>query len=118
MRKQRMPIYTRDTDQREIALVPLANHYQPAKILKDDFIALVDAGYSANWTFNDNGSGLQYVRCKDAKRGNLSSVARLILTPPRNRVIKYRDGNHLNLRRDNLILAPRNTKRAPSVKAA
>jgi hypothetical protein len=112
-RKQRTPTYALDIDRKEIVLIPLANHSEPAKILREDFDALLAAGYSSSWTFNaaDSRSKYRYVRCGVWKRrGQLASVARLILNSPRGRVVKHRDGDRLNLRRDNLFLA---TGKAP-----
>jgi HNH endonuclease len=114
-RKQRTPTHARDTDLREIVLVPLANHSKPAKIFREDFEALLAAGYSSAWTFNaaDSAGTRRYVRCGVwARRGNLAIVARLILSSPKGRVVKHRDGDRLNLRRDNLFLAE---GRAPGI---
>ena len=108
-RTTRTPAHARDIDGKEIVLIPLANHSEPAKILREDFETLSAAGYTQNWTFNARASGpgaRRYVRCAaHDRKGNLTRVARLVLNTPRGRVVKYRDGNRLNLRRDNLLLS-------------
>ena len=112
-RTQRTLTFCQDRDGEAIALVPLANHTKPAKILREDLEHLLAAGYSDQWTFNQAGSGYSYVRCAMShRRGNLASVARLILNAPRGRVVTYLDENRLNLRRDNLALKPGNAKGA------
>jgi len=106
MKTTRTPIRTVDRDGAEIVLVPLANHHLPAKLLADDFDRLVSDGVSLAWTFNDNGSGYGYVRTySGAVAGKLTSIARLIVNAGRGKVVKYRDGDRLNLRRDNLWIA-------------
>ena len=110
-RTQRTLTFRQDHDGQAIALVPLANHSKPAKILQEDLEFLLVAGYSDQWTFNQAGSGYSYVRCAVSnRRGNLASVARLILNAPRGRVVTYLDDNRLNLRRDNLRLRVGNAK--------
>lgn len=102
-----------DHDGEAIALIPLANHHKPAKILREDFDRLLAAGYSDQWTFNKAGPPYSYVRCAVSnRRGNLVSVARLVLNAPPGRVVTYQDDNRLNLRRDNLALKPGNAKGA------
>jgi len=99
----REPIRTVDTDGAPIVLVPLANHDRPAKLLAEDFDRLVAQGLPLAWTLNQATGGNAYVRCAtSAVVGRLVTVARLILRVGRGRVVKYRDGDRLNLRRDNL----------------
>lgn len=103
-KRNRHPIYSQDRDGRDIVLVPLANHAQPAKLLKEDFERLTDCGLGTAWTFNDNGKGNAYVRTHAPGR-NLITVARAIVEIGRGRRVHYRDGNRLNLRSDNLTTA-------------
>ena len=59
-------------------------------------------GVSLNWMLNSNGKGNEYVRVR--YRGNLSTVARLILGNPSRQMVTYLDGDRKNLCRDNLQL--------------
>lgn len=105
-RIKRTPTYTRDHDSREIVRVPLCNSKHAARILAVDFDRLRTTGVSDQWTLNGVGE-YQYVRCPVSENvGDLDTVARLILHAPPGRIVKYRDGNRLNLRRDNLVLVP------------
>lgn len=95
-----------DHDGKRIALVALANHDAPAKLLASDYRRIVGDGFTDQWTLNSNGQGNAYVRCGTADvRGQLATVARLVLEPPHGYRVTYRDGDRLNLRRDNLKLA-------------
>jgi len=115
-RIERTVTFCLDHDGEPIALVPLANHSKPAKVFRDDLDRLVAAGYSDQWTFNKAGPPYSYVRCAVSnRRGNLVSVARLILNAPSGRVVTYLDENRLNLRRDNLTLKPGNAKGVTSL---
>lgn len=104
--KQRRTVrYSTDHDGESIVLIPLANQPASAKVLVAVFRAIIEAGYSDQWTFNDNGKGQAYVRCGDSRtRGNLATVARVIMEPPKGYQVRYRDGDRMNLRRDNLRL--------------
>ncbi len=102
--KQRKPIFTTDADGNAIVLVPLANHASPAKLFADDFDRLMTDGYSDQWTLNTAKGGYSYVRVANSQvAGCLESVARLVTNAGRGQVVRYRDGNRLNLRQDNLI---------------
>lgn len=110
MKKPRLPTCTYDSQGKPIVLVPLANHPEPAIIDADDFDALMKAGVSDQWFLNDNGSGYCYVRCCAKMGDNLMTLARLIRCPAVGRVIRYGDGNRLNLRRANLGVSRGNAK--------
>jgi hypothetical protein len=104
-KKPRKVRFAIDTDGERIALVPLANQRQPAKLLAEDLTAVLEAGYTDQWTCNSDGKGHGYVRCGvNGVRGNLATVARLIVEPPKGYRVTYLDGDRLNLRRDNLKL--------------
>lgn len=104
-RTNRHPSFAKDRDGKDIVRIPLANHPEPAKLLKDDFERLTSMGLTTAWTLNSNGQGHSYVRCAAPGR-NLITVARAICDVGRGRRIHYRDGNRLNLRRDNLTSSP------------
>lgn len=98
--------HTLDHDGREITLVPLANHPEPARLLRTDFEALAETGITGQWTLNLNGTRTHgYVRCPASEAtGCLVTVARLITRVGAGRTVRYRDRNPLNLRSDNLYL--------------
>lgn len=81
---------------------PLALPY--AVVDEDAFDWLCDVGLLRAWFLNSNGQGMSpkhYVRSMVDSLG-LRMVAQLIAQAPRGSSISYRDGNPLNLRRENL----------------
>lgn len=119
-KKTRAPIYSQDRDGRNIVLVPLASHPTPAKLLKEDFERLIDAGLGLAWVFNSNGRGGQhYVKASaPGVRGNLLTISRLIVGAGAGRRVQYRDGNRLNLRSDNLFISEGYAKGRATIPAA
>lgn len=114
--KQRGPVrFTLDADKKAIALVPIYGSKEPAKLLVEDYAALIEAGYGDRWVLHSSGNGYSYVRCATANKllGNTETVARLILNLPRGHRVCYQDHNRLNLRRDNLALVERKRKPQP-----
>ena len=117
-KKTRSPIYSQDRDGEAIVLVPLANHPESAKLLKADFLRLEERRLGMAWTFNSNGQGSQYVRASvPGVRGKLLTVARLIVGAGGSRCVRYRDGNRLNLRADNLFVSEGYAKRRAEIPA-
>lgn len=105
-KKRRSPVYSIDRDGKAIVLVSLANHPEPAKLLKADFLRLEAMGLGMAWTFNSDGKGHHYVRASvPGVSGSLSTVARLIVGAGRGQCVQYLDGNRLNLRSDNLFIS-------------
>lgn len=108
-RSPRTPQHTTDADGAAVVLVPLANYPQPAKLLAEDFERLMLAGISHMWTLNIGKGGHGYVRLNSHRAGkNLISVARLVMAPRAGQQVRYRDGDRLNLRRDNLYVTDAN----------
>lgn len=110
IKPDRRPVFTTDWDGRDIVLVPLANHDQPAKLMKEDFERITAKGVGIFWTLNNNGTGPAYVRApapgKHLSPGRtLITIARVITGVGRGRRVHYRDGDRLNLRSDNLTTA-------------
>lgn len=98
--------WTRDRDGTAIVRVELPNG-DIAKTDAESFRALMLTGVSPNWTFNlDGRREIGYVRVpmsgENARRGNLATVARLIMQAPPGSIVHYLDRDHFNLRRDNL----------------
>src|SRR3954470_24858589 len=100
MRAKRTIIHTQDRDGKAIVLVPLASTAGHAKVLTEDYDALTRRGLTANWCFNSSGGPHHYVRCQGDD--NLLIVARVLTGADRGHMVRYRDGDRRNLRRDNL----------------
>ena len=102
---KRQTIRTTDKDGSAVVLVPLRRG-EIATLDAEDFDALKAVGFSDQWTFNSDSRGNAYVRVAlNSVSGNLATVARLIMRPIGGSVVKYHDGNPLNLRRANLYLS-------------
>lgn len=80
-----------------------------AVVDEDDFDRLVSLGFSPRWFPSGDGKGRSYVCVAPPSGSGLNhgirvNVARLIALPAsRGVVVKYADGDRLNLRRSNLI---------------
>lgn len=96
----RTPVSTFDADGMPIFLVPLANTDVRARILPDDYHALRERGVSPFWCLNDGAVKVNH------RPLYVQRVARLLIQPQDGFQVRHRDGNGLNLRRDNLILVP------------
>lgn len=109
-RKPRATIFETTACGKLLALVPLAGDRGMARLDAEDYRRLRAAGVSDQWTLNagKRGSGTVYVRCMLAgqagQRGNLATVARLIVNAPKNLIVRYRNGDRLDLRRQNLTI--------------
>lgn len=93
-----------DADGKKIVYIPLASTTERVRMQQFDFERLMQLGFSRFWFLSSNGRGPAYVRCKGKTDGGQFSLARLLMRPRSNQVVRYRDGNPLNLRRDNLYL--------------
>jgi hypothetical protein len=107
----RAPIEARDRDGRAILLVPLANSSHEARILPEDYQALVAQGVSPHWCLNGAVKVAAWPR-------NVQRVARLIMAPHGDVQVRHRDGDRLNLRRDNLVLRPFKRHKPPHRRAS
>lgn len=108
MKKLNKVLHATDTDGAEIVLVPLANLTVKAKVLKEDYERLIALGLSNRWNLNSNNNGLHYVRVSpvNLKGGQTLTellVSRLVAQAGSKQIVRYQDGNRLNLRSDNLI---------------
>lgn len=75
---------------------------QFALIDRADFEQWTAEGRSTRWLLNGAG-GYEYVRVHDPEwAGGLVSVARLLLRAKDGRIVKYANGDRLDLRRSNL----------------
>ncbi|MFY9291553.1 MAG: hypothetical protein WAP03_12775 [Methylorubrum rhodinum] len=108
--------HSRDDDGRAVVGVPLSN--RPglhAWLYTEDHETVVLEYGNASWFVNDNGDGRLYVRLRNTDSHRNVMVSRLVVGDPAVSIVRYRDGDRLNLRRDNLDavkLAPQRTARA------
>lgn len=105
MQLERLPEPFTDENGQQCVRVPLANGAGEAVTYWETYWELIGSGTSPLWCSNHNRGGQaggEYVKAR--VRGKPQTVARLILRAGRGEVAHYRDGNHLNLRPDNLCL--------------
>jgi hypothetical protein len=96
-------IHSRDDDGCAVVGVPISNRPQlTAWLYAADYERITTDHAAASWLVNDNGDGRLYVRLKDRERRNNVMVSRLVLHDPTISIIRYRDGDRLNLRSRNL----------------
>lgn len=104
-RKPRAATFETTADGKLLALVPLAGDRGTARLDAEDYHRLRAAGVSDQWTLNANSKGTLYVRCPmHGKPGDLATVARLIVNAPAGRIVRYRNGDRLDLQRRNLCV--------------
>ena len=104
------PRRARDHDGAEVYLVPVYHRVKQftAKLFPEAWDALMEAGYSGDWFLHavpsrDGRKLYAYVLARSSPNNDYPKpVARLITTAPIGWCVKYRDGNFLNLRYDNL----------------
>lgn len=110
---RRLLAATTDLEGRPIIRIQV-NDGRFATVDEDDFHRLMDIGLSPNWFINSNGHSRTYVRAKFAADNcwdNIVMVSRLILTPgTRGVVVRHKDVDPLNLRRDNLFMEERKSR--------
>jgi hypothetical protein len=98
----RLPTHFTDENGRACVRVPLARCTLSAILYAEDYDRLIVGGISANWSFNYSGrNGHGYVRVK-VPGANTIVVARLVAGASFKRAVRYRHGNPLDLRLDNL----------------
>lgn len=96
-------IHSRDDDGRAVVGVPLSN--RPglhAWLYAEDHETIVLEYGTASWFVNDNGDGRLYVRLRNTDSHRNVMVSRLVVSDPAVSIVRYRDGDRLNLRRGNL----------------
>lgn len=100
-------IHSRDDDGCAVVGVPISNRPGThAWLYAADYAAILNDYGPTPWFVNDNGSGRLYVRLyvrlEGTDRPNNIMVSRLVLGDFGAPVIRYRDGDRLNLRSRNL----------------
>jgi hypothetical protein len=98
-----------DKDGRGIILVPLANTTKHAKLFIEDWQQLLADGFSPNLCFN-----LGMVKISDWRR-RTPRLSRILVKAGPGYMVRHRDGDPLNCRRDNIVLIKTHTAthRAP-----
>jgi hypothetical protein len=98
------PTHSVDHDGLAIVRVPLANG-GTAKLFPDDYDGLLSQGLASHWASNDSGNGYAYVKCRNPRHSlGFVIVARCIAKAMPGQMVKYQDGDRMNLRLDNLKL--------------
>lgn len=106
-RQQAAPEYTIDADGQRLAHVALARTDQRATMYAEDLAQVLAAGWSPHWSLANTGGRFRYVLvyARNPKgRGRSLTVARLIAGVGKGQLVKYADGDRLNLRRENLLV--------------
>lgn len=107
MKKKRLPIYYSTDNGAQRVRVPLAKNRGDAHFDQMDYEALMAEGYSNQMVLNSAGDrSFAYVRSMHPIYG-LCSLARPITGARKDQHIHYRDGNPLNLTKENLEVADR-----------
>lgn len=95
-----------DEHGRRCLRVPLDRYRQREAIaLASDYHRLIRSGVSVAWYLNKDGDGREYVRTKSRKGctvQNNMQLARLITGAGRGTVVRYANGDRLDLRPENL----------------
>lgn len=103
--QQAQPEFTTDADGQQLAHVALANTGQRATLYAEDHAWLMGEGWSPYWSLTNTGGRHDYVLANArGPRNNprTVTVARLIAQAAKGQRVTYADGDHTNLRRDNL----------------
>lgn len=104
------PIELVDVGGRLLARVPLGRHnkFSPPRyveIWKDDYDFLVKLGLSPNWSsYRVGGNGYYVTASASDTPSHRVLVARVLMDANAGEIVRYVDGNPLNLRRENLRL--------------
>jgi hypothetical protein len=105
-RTGRDPAYIQDTDGASIAIVPTDRPGKPVKVLAEDWLAYLAAGYSPFIYLMGNGKDLDYARvARPGVHGRPAIVVRVLLGVPEGCQVRYLDGDRRNLRRDNIAFS-------------
>ncbi|MCX5518077.1 hypothetical protein OSH10_06490 [Kaistia defluvii] len=96
--------------------VPLDNHGRSHAIVEPHaYQRVLDSGLTGMWFTNSNGHGRRYVRTATAgSRGTLTLIARVIMDAGPGEVIRYANGDSLDLRVMNLLSMRGRAKRRDS----
>jgi len=112
----RQPTAFTDEFGRAALKVPLDNHGRTHAIVEPHaYQRVLDSGLTGMWFTNSNGHGRRYVRTVTAgSRGTLTLIARVIMDAGPGEVIRYANGDSLDLRAMNLVSRRGRAKRRDS----
>lgn len=92
-----------DKDGRAVVGVRLSKSHQCAWLYEEDYERIVEEYGAPSWRLTPNGNGQAYVRFKQyGLNARNVTVARLVAGDFDRTGVKYKDGNPLNLRSENL----------------
>ena len=127
MTKQRATTYyTRDARGNQLAHVAVNGTRDRAVLHADDLARILDEGWSPHWSLQNTGCHRYVLVWAHGPKGKprTLTVARLVANAGKGEIVRYADGDRLNLRRDNLLVrkgtawTPVDTLRAPGVATA
>lgn len=104
-KQQRATTYSFDPLGNRLAHISMANTDRKVVMYAVDFARLIAAGFSQRWKYNQDGHGNGYPTLNAFSPEGFNRevmVARLVAEAPRGWCVSTRDGDSLNLRRDNL----------------
>src|SRR5258707_13754112 len=94
---------SKDDDGVPIISIPIANSNKPAILYQEDFDLLLSLNIDPRWTFNAN---------LVLERGQLP-IARILFDAKAAEKERYKEGNSLNQKRDNLLKAKGGARSKP-----
>ncbi|BCP51751.1 hypothetical protein K32_03680 [Kaistia sp. 32K] len=117
---RRQPIPFIDEFGAEALKIPLDGHgLRHAIVSPRDYQGVLDSGLTGAWFTNGNGHGRRYVRTwAPGSPGTLALIARVILEAGPGEIIRYANGDSLDLRGSNLMIMRGRAKRRDSLLAS
>ncbi len=98
----------------EVVRMPIYNRYKEvidfADVYAADLAALEKAGFKTRWYFNRARRNRYVATTERRHKGRNAQIARLISGAPKGLVVRYRDDDPRNLRRENLYFETGNAK--------
>ena len=106
-KQQTVTEHTTGADGQQLAYIALGDSGRRATLYAEDYRRLMDTGFSPCWQHTGDGRGHAYATlgAYNAKGVDcLVPVARLVAQAKAGQIVRYADGNPLNLRSENLKL--------------
>jgi hypothetical protein len=109
--------FATDPDGKQIVGVTLSNRPVTAWLYVEDYARVLKLYPSSAWSLTGDSKGHTYVRVRGAGKSQPSIyIARLIAGDHERTAVQFKDGNSLNLRRNNLFHAPGGGKRRKTLR--